>query len=112
MFFERLEFRSTSTKVNAVDSALIQAFSFSCGDHALQFGFDLSTLEPGVARVPELALPGRFPFRKRIATEIAENDLLQKTLEIGMSATLKGKARPLTYLPSDRLKLYGLWSET
>ena len=76
-----LEFFGPPTSIDAVDGALIQALGLCGGNHALQLSFHFCTFESGVPRVPELPLTRGFPFRDRVTTEIAQDDLFEKTLK-------------------------------
>lgn len=77
---EVLEFLRTSSKIYAVDSTLVESFRLRRGDHTLQLSLGLRTLEASIARIPELAFAGRFPFWEGFTAEVAENDLLEETL--------------------------------
>ena len=54
--------------------------ALAAATHALQLPFRLCALESSVTGIPEFPLTHGFPFRKGVTTEIAQDDLLKKTL--------------------------------
>src|ERR1700742_3430218 len=78
---EVLEFLSAPTLIDAVDGLLVQPLVLSGRNHAVQRTFGFCVLESSVARVPELPLTRGFPSWKGVTAEVAQDDLLKKSLE-------------------------------
>lgn len=98
--FEVVEFLGAPTLVDAVNCSLVETLGLRGRDHALQLPFRLCALESGVARVPELPLTHGFPFWEGVAAEIAQDDLLKKTLRRERGGGLSVKCHANRYAES------------